>query len=97
MTKNNRQRKNVIVSHSGYPDLLSKIKDRIRIAQIKAAFSANSELLLLYWDVGRMLTKKQAQKSWGSGFYRRLSLDIKNELSDIKGFSERNLNLIVKS
>lgn len=79
-----------------YPNLLSQIKSRIRLAQTKAAFAANSELLLLYWDVGRILSDKQAKQGWGARVYQQLSLDIKNEISEIKGFSERNLKLMAQ-
>lgn len=32
--------------------MLRDIKTRIRTAQVKAAFAANQEMILLYWDVG---------------------------------------------
>jgi len=35
-----------------YSGLLTEIKDRIRQAQIRAAFSANTEMILMYWDIG---------------------------------------------
>lgn len=74
-----------------YQDLLKDIKGRIRQAQIKAVLSANAEMLMLYWDIGRMIDERQNSEGWGSGVIPRLAKDIKNELTDIKGFSERNL------
>ena len=35
-----------------YTELLADIKDRIRNAQIKAALSANQEMIKLYWEIG---------------------------------------------
>ena len=76
---------------NNYPALLKEVKDRIRRAQIRATLSANAEMLLMYWDVGRILDGRQVAAGWGAGVIPRLSKDIRNELPEIKGFSERNL------
>lgn len=75
-----------------YQELLKDIKGRIRQAQVKAAMSANAEMLMLYWDIGRMIDARQNTEGWGSGIIPRLAKDIRNELTDIKGFSPRNLD-----
>ncbi len=74
-----------------YSELLKDIKSRIRQSQIKAAMSVNAEMLMLYWEIGRMIDERQDSEGWGSGVIPRLAKDIKSELSDVKGFSERNL------
>ncbi|MDR3281260.1 MAG: PDDEXK nuclease domain-containing protein [Synergistaceae bacterium] len=74
-----------------YHDLLKNIKVRIRHAQRAAISSANAEMLALYWDVGRMIDERQASEGWGSGVIPRLAKDIRNDISEIKGFPERNL------
>lgn len=79
-----------------YGDLLADIKTRIRQAQHKAAMSANAEMLRLYWDVGHMVANRQGLEGWGKGLLRRLSFDLKDELPEIKGFSERNLQLMIQ-
>ena len=35
-----------------YVDLLQQIKERVRLAQQRAIFSASGEMLRMYWDVG---------------------------------------------
>jgi hypothetical protein len=42
-----------------YDRFVEGIKQRIRAAQIKAAISANRELILLYWDFGRAIVAVQ--------------------------------------
>jgi len=74
-----------------YADLLGDIKSRIREAQIKAGLSVNAEMILMYWDIGRMIHERQQKKGWGAGVLRRLAGDLKSELPEVKGFSERNL------
>ena len=74
-----------------YAGLLGDIKTRIRQAQINATLSANAEMILMYWDIGRMITERQQREGWGTGVLRRLACDLKSELAEVKGFSERNL------
>jgi predicted nuclease of restriction endonuclease-like (RecB) superfamily len=74
-----------------YPELLQDIKTRIRQSQIKATMSVNSEMLALYWDVGRLIHQRQNEKGWGAKIIPQLSKDIRNELPELKGFSERNI------
>jgi predicted nuclease of restriction endonuclease-like (RecB) superfamily len=74
-----------------YGMLLNNVKSRIRQAQIRATLSANAEMIAMYWDIGRMLHFQQKEKGWGSAVIPRLAKDLKNELAEVKGFSERNL------
>ncbi len=74
-----------------YGSLLTEIKDRIRQAQTRAALSANAEMIAMYWDIGRMIHQRQQMEGWGAGVIPRLAADLKNELPEEKGFSERNI------
>jgi hypothetical protein len=76
---------------NNYPALLKEVKDRIRRAQIKATMTANAEMVLMYWDVGRIIAERRAAEGWGAKIIQRLAQDIRNDLPEIKGFSERNL------
>jgi hypothetical protein len=51
----NREQVNRAGMSADYPSLLANIKQRIRTAQVRAAFSANAELIRLYWDIGRVI------------------------------------------
>ncbi|MEY3243198.1 MAG: hypothetical protein RIR11_4637 [Bacteroidota bacterium] len=74
-----------------YATLLGDIKNRIRQAQIKATLSANGEMIAMYWDIGKMIQERQQLKGWSAAVIPRLSKDIRNELPEIKGFSERSI------
>lgn len=76
---------------NNYLMLLKEIKDRIRRAQIRATMSANAEMLLMYWDVGRTIDEQRSIEGWGTKVIQRLSQDIRNDLPELKGFSERNI------
>jgi predicted nuclease of restriction endonuclease-like (RecB) superfamily len=75
---------------------LGRIKSRIRSAQAKAALSANAEMIAMYWDIGRMIHNRQVEEGWGAGVIPRLAADLKNELPEVKGFSERNLKYMIR-
>jgi hypothetical protein len=79
-----------------YIPLLDSIKTRIRRAQVRATFSANAEMLLLYWDVGRIVTEQQTVEGWGAGVIPRLAADIKNDMPEVKGFSSRNMDRMIR-
>jgi predicted nuclease of restriction endonuclease-like (RecB) superfamily len=79
------------LSPSQYPGLLADIKHRIGQAQTRAVLAVNAELIRLYWEIGQMLHAKQKTEGWGAAVIPRLALDIRNELPEVKGFSERNI------
>jgi predicted nuclease of restriction endonuclease-like (RecB) superfamily len=81
---------------STYSSLLTKIKTRIRQAQTRAAFSANIEMVRMYWEIGKMIDARQKDEGWGSGVLPRLAKDLRNELPEVKGFSVTNLKLMVQ-
>ncbi len=41
-----------------YKDWLKEIKERIRTSRGKAALAANAELIVLYWDLGKIINEK---------------------------------------
>jgi len=74
-----------------YGNLLASLKLKIRSAQIKASISVNKAMLALYWDIGEMIIKKQAEAKWGDFFIEKLATDLRGEFPNMKGFSRRNL------
>lgn len=82
--------------HTDFPILLKEIKSRIQQAQTRAVLSVNAELTRLYWDIGRIISDRQRSEGWGSAVIPKLARELKNELPEEKGFSERNLKLMVQ-
>jgi len=76
----------------GYPGLVEDIKARVRSTRVKAALAANSELVLLYWHIGRAILERQHEEGWGAKVIDHLSRDLRREFPDMRGFSSRNLN-----
>ena len=80
-----------IVKKPEYRNWLRDLKLQIKTGQVKAAFSVNSQMIILYWDLGRQIIEKQEAVKWGSGFIEQLSMDLRKEFPDITGFSKDNL------
>lgn len=81
-------------SDKQYKEWISSIKKRLQSSQVKAALSVNSALLEFYWSLGRDIIAMDAENLYGSGFYSRLSLDIKQAFPGVSGFSVTNLKYI---
>lgn len=74
-----------------YKNWINDLKLQVRSAQIKAAIAVNKELILFYWDLGRMLSDKIKTSNWGEKILENVSKDLKDEFPDMKGFSVTNL------
>ena len=80
-----------IIKLSEYRDWLRDLKQQIRTGQIKAAFSVNSQMIMIYWDLGKQIVEKQEKAQWGSSFIEQLSKDLREEFPEMTGFSRTNL------
>ena len=81
---------------TNYKDFIATIKRKIQSSQLKAYVKVNEELLRLYWELARMIVDKQKLSSWGDGFLKDISRDLKVEFPDMKGFSRSNLMYMKK-
>lgn len=91
MTKDLTKKSNL----AHYSQLLDEIKNRIRQGQTRAILSANAEMIQMYWDIGKILAERQNKAGWGKQVIPRLSKDLRNELTEVKGFSERNMGRMI--
>nr|WP_199306918.1 PDDEXK nuclease domain-containing protein [Pseudanabaena sp. FACHB-2040] len=74
-----------------YIALLSDLKTRIQRAQIRAVLAVNQEMIILYWQIGRVILEQQQEQGWGAKVIDRLAQDLKREFPGVQGFSSRNL------
>lgn len=75
----------------GYTDLLAKLKDRVRAARVTALRTVNTQLIELYWSIGKTVLERQQVEQWGSGVMGRLAEDLRAEFPEMKGLSRSNL------
>ena len=76
-----------------YLSIIENIKSEIKAAQYRATIHANSDLLLLYYDIGTVINE---YKTWGNKFIENLSYDIQVTFPERKGYSVRNLKYMAK-
>ena len=74
-----------------YADSLEALKERVRSAQYAALKAVNTELVGMYWDIGRMLVERQAGDTWGKGVVQQLATDLQQAFPGAGGFSASNL------
>lgn len=74
-----------------YKQLLAEVKERVRNAQYAALKAVNTELVGLYWDIGRMIVERQRDADHGAAIAEQLSQDLRTEFPGISGFSRRNI------
>ena len=80
-----------LAHHTDYRQGLEDIKQRIQSAQTRAVLAANTELLQLYWDIGRQLAQWQKERDWGTAVVEQMATDLQSAYPGIKGFSRPSL------
>lgn len=75
----------------GYSEFMTDLKRRVRTTQFRAARAANTEVLRLYWSVGRDILDRQQNQGWGAKVVDRISTDLRREFPGQRGWSRRNL------
>jgi predicted nuclease of restriction endonuclease-like (RecB) superfamily len=74
-----------------YASLLAELKGRIAAARLKVALAVNSELILLYWQIGYDILRRQRDEGWGAKVVDRLAADLRQTFPEMTGLSARNL------
>lgn len=74
-----------------YKSFIKDIKDNIRNSRQIAIRKVNTELIMLYYNIGKNIVIKQKTSNWGDDLIGQIEKDLKEEFSDLSGFSRRNL------
>jgi len=80
----------------GYADFIIEIKERITKKRLETVIAANSAMIVLYWEIGNAILKRQENEGWGAKVIDRLSHDLRTEFPEMNGFSPRNLKYMRK-
>lgn len=74
---------------------ISEIKQKVRQSQYEALKVVNTQLINLYWEIGKSIAEKQSE-NWGKAIVPTLSAELQKEFPGIGGFSTTNLWLMVQ-
>lgn len=75
----------------GYGDLLDDLKAIVRSARVRAQRAVNTELVQMYWEIGRTILERQEREGWGAKVVSRLATDLRTAFPSQRGFSRSNL------
>ncbi len=70
---------------------MDEIKRCIQRERLRVVLVANSAMVLLYWDIGRLILDRQEREGCGAKVIDRLSEDLREGYPDMRGLSPRNL------
>ena len=82
----------IIKVDAEYLKWILSVTEKFKQSQIKAASKVNVEMLSFYWSLGRDISEREQNNVYGTGFYKRVSDDLKHELPDVRSFSVTNLH-----
>jgi predicted nuclease of restriction endonuclease-like (RecB) superfamily len=74
-----------------YNQWLGELKNSIHHSRLQTSLKVNSDMLILYWYVGKQIVEKIDTEGWGTKVIEQLSVDLQKAFPDMKGFSVRNL------
>ena len=80
-----------VAATPGYRELIDRLQRRIRESQARAARALNTELVMLYWSIGRDIVAQQQAGGWGDDVVGRIADDLRAATGSARGFSRRNL------
>lgn len=83
-------------STSTYRNWLAELKQNINHARLQTSLQVNTNMLMVYWYIGKEILEKQEANGWGAKVIDRLARDLQKAFPDTKGFSERNLKYMRK-
>lgn len=69
----------------------SEVISLIQKARYNAYKSVNTELINLYWEIGKYITDRTKSEGWGKSTVAQLAKFIQSQQPGSKGFSDKNL------
>ncbi|MHA7131090.1 PDDEXK nuclease domain-containing protein [Algoriphagus namhaensis] len=63
----------------------------IKQSRVKAIKAVNSELINLYWNIGKYVSERIKSTAWGKSVVKELAQHIAKKEPDLKGFSDKNI------
>ena len=82
----------ILSNNEEYKSLINSLLQRVKQTRMQTAIGVNSQLIRLYWSIGKDIVKMQENERYGDALIYQLSEDLQREFPDIKGFSYRNIH-----
>ncbi|WLQ41732.1 DUF1016 N-terminal domain-containing protein [Streptomyces laculatispora] len=75
----------------GFHEMIDDLKAIVRGAHVRAQLKVNTEMLQMYWSIGRTILERQRGEKWGTKVVDRIATELRTEFPNQWGFSTRNL------
>lgn len=72
-------------------NIIFELKNAILTSRYQAARLVNKEMITLFFDIGKKISKSAKENAWGSKVLEQISLELQNESPGLRGFSSGNL------
>ncbi len=82
--------KKIIITKE-YQNFINSIKQNVLQARSFAIRKVNSELINLYYSIGKGIFLKQKETNWGDDLIGQMEQDLKKAFPEMTGFSRTNL------
>ena len=76
---------------SDYKPFFQHILNRIQSSSYEMLMAVSKQTLLLYWEIGRIVSEKIVLAGWGKSVVEQLAKDLQTEIPGVRGFSARNI------
>ncbi|QKW08164.1 DUF1016 domain-containing protein [Streptomyces sp. NA04227] len=80
----------------GFYELVDDLKAIVRGAHVRARLKVNTEMIRMYWEIGRTILDRQDAEGWGAKIIDRVSAELRTEFPGQNGYSARNLHHMQK-
>ena len=80
----------------GYFSFINEIKEQIVKTRLQTVITANTSMIILYWQIGNAILQRQQNEGWGTKVIDHMSYDLKYAFPEMSGFSPRNLKYMRK-
>ena len=85
---NNTELEEQNMQDENFKEIFSNVKEEILNAQYDIFKGANARILSMYYAIGRII---EDNAKWGNKFIKNLSIRLKIDFPNMKGFSVTNL------
>lgn len=80
----------------GFHAMIDDLKSIVRGAHVRAQLKVNTEMLQMYWEIGRTILARQQQEKWGAKVVARIATELRTEFPNQRGFSRSSLHYMLK-
>ncbi len=75
----------------GFFELVDDLKAIVTQASVRAQLKVNTEMIKMYWEIGRTILDRTERERWGSKVLERVATELRTAFPNQRGFSRSNL------